>query len=133
MQQKHLDKILDYLKVVQEVYNFPNWGGNGEVAVTQDVINNTRIFFDILQKNIPLEEIPQISDVSPSQDGYIGIEWTKINKEPYYIDLFYVFIKSELEIDFESHLESLGTNLNRTTPLVDELDEQLMIHIHHFS
>ena len=133
MNGKSLTNILDYLKVIRTVYSSPNWGGGHEDPVTTDAIANFRNFWDILPKNIPLEEIPEPNRIFPHKEGLIGIEWEKVSKSPYYMDLFYVFISPNEQLIYESDLGSLGTGLTFVSELKEDLDEQLLIHIKHFS
>jgi len=133
MEQKRLDKILDYLHVIKTVYASPNWGGRYERAIVPEVDGNFRKFCDILQKNIPLSEIPSPKSVFPDGRGWIGIEWEKVNENPYYMDLFYVYVTPSERIFFESDLGSLKTSIQKESELKEHLDEQLLIHIKHFA
>ena len=132
MDNKHLDSILDYLKVIRTVYARPNWAGNLERGINSDAIANFRNFWEILNKNIPLIEVQNPKQIFPHPEGWIGIEWEKVSKDPYYMDLFYVYITPTEKLVFESDLGSLGTTLYKECELKDELDEQLLIHIKHF-
>jgi hypothetical protein len=133
MNSKEYTELLDYLKIIQFVYNKHGWSHeNRSVPISIEVISQTRNFLTVLTNQVPLQDIPKPDEIYPVENGDIGIDWFKINEKGE-MDLFYVHVRRDGSLNYKSSFDSLKTSIDKTTVISDILDELLLIHIKHFN
>jgi hypothetical protein len=133
MNNKELTEVLDYLKVIQCVYNNHGWSDSKRSRpISVRTISQVRNFLTALTAQVPLIDIPKPDEVYPVEDGSVGIDWFRITEKGE-MDLFYVHVKRDGSITYKSSFDSLKTSIEKTTMISDILDELLLIHIKHFN
>lgn len=132
MNAKEQTELLDYLKILQFVYDRRGWRDNSKAEpVSIETISQTRNFFTALTSQIPLKDIPKPDEIYPVENGDIGIDWFLISPKGE-MDLFYIHVRRDGSLRYRSSFDSLGTSIDKETKISDVLDELLLIHIKHF-
>ena len=130
MIKKEAEKIFDYLKVIQTVYNRFSWDNQRAKPISIETISKTRIFLTNLITQLGLDNIPKPEDVYPMTNGNIGIDWVKFvdNK----LDVFVIEIGKNGSLKYYSYLDSLGTTFEKETVISEIIEEMMIIHLKHF-
>ncbi len=121
METKQLQKIHDRLRVIQVAYS----------RVPLQAVLDCKIFLEILEKNIILSEVPNVSDVAV-EGATMYLEWSNISKQGK-LDMFTITFIGNGWITYESWLDTIQTTIKKVVEIKEELDEILMIHIKHFN
>lgn len=121
METKQLQKIHDRLRVIQVAYP----------RVPLQAVLDCKIFLEILEKNIILSEVPNVSDVAV-EGATMHLEWSNISKQGK-LDMFTITFIGNGWITYESWLDTIETTIKKVVEIKEELDEILVIHIKHFN
>jgi hypothetical protein len=121
VETKQLQKIHDRLRVIQVAYS----------RVPLQAVLDCKIFLEILEKNIILSEVPNVSDVAV-EGATMYLEWSNISKQGK-LDMFTITFIGNGWITYESWLDTIQTTIKKVVEIKEELDEILMIHIKHFN
>jgi len=133
MEKKALNKILDYLHVIQTTCDRYGWDGARGAPIEREAIADSRRFFDYLRAHIPLKETPELEDVIGNPNGAITFLWeTKIDPVKVSYDTFQIDIMGNDTVTYKAELESLNTKVYGEVPLEPELCQSIMEHIKFF-
>jgi len=101
MDRKTLNYIYNYLPVITSVSSKAK---KNNAAL---IISNVREFFEILQKQIPLKKIPNISEINSDAHGCITLLWELDIDEKMFYDYFLLTFPGYKIVKFKGKVESL--------------------------
>lgn len=135
MEKKTLEKILQYLPVIQTTCNRHGWDGGYADSIPEGCVTDVRRFFDMLQTKIPIAEIPDPSDVFGDRLGCITLLWeTELDPEEVTYDTFEVNLFGDNTAGYSSKLESIKSEKYGAFNLdSEEVDDDLIQHIKLFA
>jgi len=133
MEKKILEKICNYLPIIQSTCDRYGWAGGKGHPIEKSAIVDTRKFFDFLTAQIPLADIPYPEDVYGDQMGCITILWeTELDPVAVTYDTFEVTIMGDGFVGYSGKLESTGTEAHGGAALEPELCPEIIEHIKFF-
>lgn len=133
MDKKTLEKLFNYLPVIEETHGRYGWNGMHSTPVTRRACVQVRTFFEYLQSLIPLNEIPELEEIYGDKYGKINLVWeTNVDPEKMTYDNFTIDIQGDDTVGYTSKLESISTETSREIDLQPELCEEIIEHLRFF-
>jgi hypothetical protein len=133
MDYKELEKLYDYLPVIVTTCDRYGWCGGRGAPVPKEAIPEVREFFEYLNGHIPIDEVPELEEVTGDVNGAIMLLWdAPVDPVTVTYDSFYVSFNGEGIVNFGSELESLDTKTEGMAPLKPELCSDIIEHLRFF-
>lgn len=134
MDQKEINKILDYLPVIVGTCDRYGWlGGNG-VPVEPSAVTGARRLFKCLTSELAMEDIPSPEDVEAGIEGGINIIWeTELDPNTCEYDYFYIDIRTDELVFWKSKFDSLGTEESGMIDLNKPLGMHVLKYLRYFN
>ena len=134
MDNRTLEKISSYLPVIIGTCDRRGWDGMNAYPVRPEAAVDVKTFFNLIQSQINIKELPYPEDIFGDTIGGITIVWeTELDPELVTYDHFSVTFFGDQEIDYSGNLESIGTVIKRSTVLEEPLDREIIEHLIYFT